>query len=141
MTTLSASNSNIRKAAFRNTRTFLLNNITGVGTKIFGSYPVTNINLPLIVVENGIKGEDDQAVNDTILGREILVPVTVYSKQSEKIDSLADEIDTVLLASSSNYIAQNFTLHRITDIGEGSQFIDVKGNKVHGKTLSVELSL
>ena len=141
MATLTASNSNTRKAAFRNTRTFLLNNITGVGTRVYGSYPVTNIQLPLIVVENGIKGEDELSVNSNTLSRPIIIPVTVYSKQSEKIDSLADEIETVLLTSSSNYSAQNMFLDRITDLGEGSQFIDIKGNKVHGKTLSVELTV
>ena len=92
MSNVSVTQSNFRKGIFKNLRTALLNVHVDIGTSVYGSYPIKNISLPLIVIENAQKTDTEKSVtgNLTYPGTSF---ISIYTKQAEKIDTYADAIE------------------------------------------------
>ena len=106
MTTVNVTTSNFRKGLFKNVRTALLNVHADIGTKVYGSYPKTNISLPLIVVENAVKGESVKSLKGNLSYPGVAI-VSVYAKKAEKIDVYADAIEAALWDTSATLYSNN----------------------------------
>jgi hypothetical protein len=130
----------IRKSAFKNVRTILLAaNISDITTKVYGSYPLTNISLPLLVVKNGLVQSNEQS--HTLSGlnsKYITVIVDIFAKEAEKIDTYADAVDAAIRAAKSTFATYNMILRDdgVTD-NEDIVFTDINNNRTHGKSISL----
>lgn len=138
MTYASVTQTTKRKNTWKNVYTVLNNNITGVGTRVYASYPLTNIQLPLIVIEN-VQTESEAALGDNMASNEATVIVNVYSKNAEKLDTLLDEIEATLQAAVSTFKTYGLHLPKdgIVDNETSGPVSDIAGNRVQGKSISV----
>jgi len=139
MANIATSYSNIRKGAWKNVRASLLSNITGVGTRVYGAYPKSNVTLPLIVIENPIKGTDEETKTleyDNM--RSVLINISIYTKQAEQLDSILDEIEAQIESDRTIYASYglNMTDDILTDVDDGV-FMDLQKQRSHVKTSSV----
>jgi len=143
MTYLTATNSNLRKAAFRNTRTILLNNVTSVGTRVYGAYPETKIVLPLIILENANKQPREVKTLTGNEGRYVIQNIVLYGKQAELMDSMADQVEALIEAAIDTCSNYNITLPEdfIEDLGTSGPFDDISGNRIYSKVLAIKLIL
>ena len=134
-----ASYYNIRKSAFKNVRTAILNFNVDIGTNIYGAYPLKNLSLPLCVIENGLKqpSEESNTLSD-ISGSRITVIIHVYAKEAEKVDTYIDDLDATLRGATATFATYGMILRKdgIED-NENITFTDVSNNRVHSKSLSV----
>ena len=140
MTNVSVNLTNLRKGVWKNVYTTLNNSITGVSTRVYGSYPLKNIQLPLIIVENSNRGEDKVPLGDNApVETEIAQIVSVYAKNAEAIDTLMDEIETAIRADSSTYSTYGMYLaqNAIEDNEGTGPFQDLEGNRMHSKSLTI----
>jgi len=140
MTNLATNLSNIRTGAFRNVRTCLLNVHADVGTKVYSSYPLKNISLPLITVENGlVKPDTDSNSLSQENGRMVTVVVTIFSKTAEKLDVYADAVHAALKAYDTTFETYGLLLKRAGGIedNDGGNFVDINNNRAHFKSISV----
>jgi len=135
MANVSVTQANFRKGIFKNLRTALLNVHVDIGTNVYGSYPIKNISLPLLVIENAQKLDTEKSVtgNLTYPGTAF---VSIYTKQAEKIDTYADAIEAALWAYESTFKTYNLFLKDIVD-NDAVNYQDINGNKGHSKTISV----
>jgi hypothetical protein len=129
----------IRKSAFKNVRTALASVHTDISTRIYGSYPLADVVLPLIVVRNG----NTQSVNEnstltSLNTRLITVIVEIYAKQAEKIDTYADAVDAAIRTAKSTFATYKMILQNngVEDNGEVS-FYDAQNNRTHMKSISL----
>lgn len=136
----SATFDNIRTACFKNIRTVLLNAVSDVGTNVYGSYPVKDISLPLIVIENPKSNGNVWGNGNNKLTRKIGLLVSIYAKQAEKLDQYAETIESTIWSSSSTLESNNIYIENIED-NEAGKFEDIAGNKGHSKSLSLMLEL
>ena len=130
---------NIRKSAFKNVRTLLLNAVSDIGTNVYGSYPLQNVNLPLIVVENGlVQPMDESETLEDINGQTVTTIVFVYDKQAEKIDTYMDTITSTIKNNDATFATYGMTLLKkgVVD-NDNVLFTDFKNNRVHGKSISI----
>ena len=144
MTYIATTYANIRKGAFKNIRTTLVSNVTGVGTRVYGSYPLANAVLPLVVIEGPNKEPVDES--NTIItdsSRSITVNITAYAKQMEQADTIADQIESLI--DSNQTVLQSYGLHFATndpcvdvDSGVGE---DVNGQRSHSRTIAVTFEI
>ena len=143
MTYITSTTINLRKATYKNIRTVLLNNVTSVGSKIYGSYPLKNITFPLIVIDSGIKSVpiEEQSLTQK-QSDSITINLMIYAKQIEKVDTYADEVNTLLDAAYSTLKSYNLYLdiNSIEDVDSGV-FVDFNKNRSHYKTIAVTLKL
>ena len=118
MTYQAAKYYNIRKSAFKNVRTAILNFHADVGTNVYGAYPLKNISLPLCVIENGqTEPSDESNTLEDISSQMITVVIHVYAKQSEKVDTYLDALVTTVKGAESTFETYNMYLKKggITD--------------------------
>lgn len=141
MTYASVTRDSIRKNAWKNLRTLLLAGSIGVSTRVYGSYPLGDVVLPLVVVENGAKGADDTAINAEPLEVPITFMVSVYSKNAEGLDGIADLIDKAVRGGRTTLktYGLDLPLNPVEDLGGTGPFDDANGNRLHSKQLSVTL--
>lgn len=134
---------NIRKGAFKNVRTSLLNVHADIGTRVYGSYPLKNLQAPLIVVENAqIQPGDDTEFLTSQAYRTITVLVNIYAKQAEKLDTYADAVDAQLRSYESTFETYNLILRKDGIVDNGSAtFIDANNNRMHVKIISVTFEI
>ena len=141
MANITVTNSNLRKATWKNVRQCLVSaSITGVSSRIYASYPLKNVVLPLIIIDNTIKGDDMHAVNHEDLTKSITVPITLACKKSEHIDNLIDEIEAALDGYVTTFDTYKLYYDTLLD-GDSSQFVDLGGNRAHSKTVTAVFEL
>lgn len=139
MTNINTTYANLRKGAWKNLRTTLVGNISDVGTRVYGSYPLKNIELPLIVIEGGIVQTDMETKTiDQNNVKDITINITVYAKEAEKIDTYADAIDALIRADRATYKSYglNLTDDEVMDVDQGI-FVDLNDQRSHSKTMAV----
>ena len=141
MVNLIATRSNLHKAAFRNIRTCLVSNVTDVGTRVYSSYPLTNINYPLITISNGSR-EITNITLSLVNEDSVIVLIKVFSKTSEKLDTYVDEIWSLIEGYRNTFKSYNLELplDGIDDVDD-FEFTDLKNNRIHAKTIAVTLRL
>ena len=139
MANITTTYSNIRKGVFKNVRTCLSGAVSDVGTRVYGAYPLKNLQLPLIVVENGIVNVDNESMTvDKNNSRMVIVNITTYAKQAEMIDTYADAIQAALEAYEDTFESYGMIMSKlgVTDV-DSTTFIDTNEQRVHSKTQSI----
>lgn len=132
-------NDTIRKNSFKNIYTLLQNVHADIGTNVYGSYPLKDVVLPNIVIENARINPSEEGQTLTALKtKEIVVLININSKQAETLDTYADAVDKKLRDSFTTLQGYGMVLNDdgIEDNG-AVDFIDANNNRVHQKTLSV----
>jgi len=132
-------NNNVRNATFKNVRNILSGNITDIGTRVYGSYPLKNITLPLIVVESPLKTNEEESTTLNQANSDIVVVnITVYSKAIEKANRYMDSIDSIISTSQSIFTSDGLYISQdgLEDIDEDT-FIDLNKQRSHSKTSAV----
>jgi len=137
MANITTTKTNLRKGIFKNIRTALYNQITGVGTRVYGSFPVKKITLPLIVIENAQKNEPNKTLT-TNAEENATVLITVYDKMAEKVDTYADAIDARIENQRSVLEGYGITFDDVID-NDNVSFTDEDGRRIHSKTLSLPI--
>lgn len=139
MTNVTATRTNIRKAAFKNVRTSLLNNITDVDGRVYGSYPLDDVTFPIIVIENGQKSVDDNMkALDGSLSQTVVCNITIYDKQAEVIDTIADEVEDQIYSDINTFKTYGmYVTDEICEDVDTSTFVDTNNQRVHSKTMAV----
>ena len=83
----------IRHDVYKVLHDLLKDNVSEVNGRVYSSYPLTKVKLPLIIITGvGIKPTHFLSAQ----GYEATVPIEIYTKKKSDIDLLSDEIITLL---------------------------------------------
>ena len=122
----------IRQDVYAVLHDLLKNNIVEVDGRVYSSYPMTNVVLPLLIVEPA----QVKTINFlSTYGYSVNVQVSVYTKKNVDVDVIADEIMKVFRNNQQTFWNNQMYLLENYD-SNTSDFVDLNNTSGHYKMLS-----
>lgn len=106
-------------------------NLGSSSVTVYGSYPDDEPSFPMVIVNNCTVAKDGQTYDRTYNNKTIVIVVDLYTKRSDQIDLIGDELDNVI---------QNLNISGASLRGSNESLAvsPANDNKIHLKSFSYE---
>lgn len=119
-----------KKDVFVELLNLLKTSITDVSGRVYSSFPKKNISFPFIVISDIKRSQDKINLSNEIITENFIINVAVYTKTTQQIDELSDQIYTLLKSTK----IQGRTPLEIEEV-DSDQIIEANGSVYHFKTI------